>query len=115
MNKSRSPLKNRLKHQKVSPLKLRRLANLIRNKDLNYSIQLLSNLQNKGSLILKKLIINTINNAGLKSVDEYSKYKVFHISIDEGKKQKKVFPRARSRMDLRVRKLSHINLEIAEG
>ena len=103
-------LKNTLKYQRISPFKLRRLANLIRGKNAAYSIALLNNLSHKGSHTLKKLIINTLHNAKDDQAEPNDNFYIHTISIDEGKKQKKVFPRARSRMDLRVRHTSHINL-----
>ena len=103
---------NKLKYQRVSPHKLRRLANLIRNQQAGYSIQLLRNIHNKGSLILIKLIENTLHNAKNGSEIDNNSFIISSISIDEGKKLKKIFPRARSKMDIREKKQSHINLTL---
>ena len=60
MNKK---IKANIKHIRISPFKLRRIANLLRKKNINEAFLILDSLPHKGAMILKKALNSVKYNA----------------------------------------------------
>lgn len=106
-------IKAKAKYLRVGPKKLRRLANLVRNKSLIESINMLKliNIANKRFLItlLNSIKANAkITNPDVKLEDLFIK----KIIVNEGPRLKRMKPRARGKADVIKRKMSHIEVEI---
>jgi len=106
-------LKAKAKYIRVSPKKMRRLVNLVRNKGLLESLEMLKllNVGNKKYLI--KLLESVQANAKIKNPDVNLKELVIKtIVVNEGPRLKRIKPRARGRADIIKRRISHIEVEV---
>jgi large subunit ribosomal protein L22 len=105
------------KYVRISPFKLRRIANIIRNKDLVRVIAILKSLPHKGA----ELILRVVNSAQANAVNNNKESKdnlvLKTIQINEGPRLKRFQPRARGRMYQIIKRNSHIivGVEAKEG
>jgi large subunit ribosomal protein L22 len=98
-----------------SPTKIRRVADQIRRKPYVEAIALLENLPQKGARIIKKVLQSAAANAleQNKQLDEEMLY-IKDLQINEGPRYKRLWPRARGRRDILVKRLSHISVVVDE-
>ncbi len=113
--KAKKGYKASVKHLMISPVKLRRIADIIRNKPHSESIALLENLPQKGSLYLRKVIQSAAANALVqnKKLDEDMLY-IKELQIQEGPRMKRIWPRARGRRDILIKRMSHVFVIVDE-
>jgi large subunit ribosomal protein L22 len=100
-----------------SPFKIRRVAKLIRGKNILEAKAILKALPHKSSRVLGKLLMSAIANAkNNNKLDEGSLY-VKRVLVDEGPRHKRYQPRARGRMYQIVKKTSQllVGLGTVEG
>lgn len=102
------------KYVRVSPLKIKRVADLIKGKQAEEAIKIL-NFTRIGNApkvrkVLKSAMANAQNNFGLASNTLYVK----RAFVDKGSTLKRVKPRARGRADMIRRRTSHITV-VLEG
>lgn len=107
--------KARSTHLMIAPTKLRRVANVIRNKPYTEAVAILESLPQKGSVYLKKTIKSAAANALFldNSLDEEMLY-VKTLMIDEGPRMKRVWARGRGRRDILLKRMSHITVVLDE-
>ena len=105
----------RVKHVMISPSKLRRVANTIRRRPYTEALAILENLPQKGARFLKKAIQSAAANALVqnKQLDEEMLY-VKTLMVDDGPRMRRLWPRARGRRDILVKRMSHISVELDE-
>lgn len=104
----------KLSYLRISPRKVRLVANLIRGKDVMRAKAILEFAIKKGSLPLLKLLHSAI--AGAKhnfKMEEQNLY-ISKITVDEGPKLKRVRPRARGQAYPIHKKTSHITIILEE-
>ncbi len=98
----------------MTPLKVRRVANLVKGKPVVEAQNILLLDTHIASPILSKVIksaaANAVNNEG---ADE-DKLMVSTIMIDKGKSLKRYLPRSRGRADTIVKRMSHITVIVEE-
>ena len=103
----------RIKFVRISPYKLRRIADIVRGKKVLDAIALLKNLPHKGAKILLKAVnsvqSNATNNHGY---TESETLIISDLKIDEAPKFKRYQPRARGRMYQIIKRNSHISVEV---
>ncbi|MBN1799090.1 MAG: 50S ribosomal protein L22 [Spirochaetales bacterium] len=101
--------KAQLKFILISPFKIRRIADKVRKKPYNEAIALLESLPHKGARILKKVIKSAAANAIYhnKKLDEDMLY-IRELQINEGPRMKRIWPRARRRADILLKRFSHV-------
>ncbi|WP_259125460.1 large ribosomal subunit protein uL22 [Candidatus Karelsulcia muelleri] len=96
-----------------SPRKLRLVADLIRNKKVEYSLFILKNLKNKGGHIIYKILLSLIynwkNENSEKNINNYNLY-IEKVLINQGYQLKKIRPAPQGRCN-KVRK-RYSNLKI---
>jgi large subunit ribosomal protein L22 len=103
-----------LRYLRVAPRKVRLVADLIRGKSVEEAERILNFTRKKAALPLLKLLKSAISNAKHNfNLDEKNLY-VSKITVDQGPKTKKVFPRARGRADIKEKKTSHVTLILKE-
>jgi large subunit ribosomal protein L22 len=103
-----------LRYLRISPRKVRLVADLIRGKSVLEAERILNFTRKKAALPLLKLLKSAISNARHNfNLDEKNLY-VSKITVDQGPKTKKVFPRARGRADIKEKKTSHVTLILKE-
>ena len=99
----------------ISPSKVRRVADQVRKKPYNEAIAILEALPHKGARILKKVIKSAAANAIYhnKKLDEDMLY-IKELQVNEGPRMKRMWPRARGRADILLKRFSHIFVVIDE-
>jgi large subunit ribosomal protein L22 len=99
----------------VSPFKVRRVANIVRRKPYTEAVAILEHAPQKSAKILKKVIQSAAANALYrnKNLDEDMLF-IRELQINEGPRMKRVWPRARGRADLIVKRMSHITAVVDE-
>ncbi len=86
----------------ISPQKMNLIAGLIRKKELEYSLNILTFLPKKGGRILHKLLQGATKSL-VKEKQILSNFYLSKIEVNQGKTQKRVMYRAKGRTD-RIRK-----------
>jgi large subunit ribosomal protein L22 len=103
-----------LRDLRMTPLKVRRVANLVKGKPVVTAQNILAMDNHIASPILAKVIksaaANAVNNEG---ADE-TKLVVSTIMIDKGKTIKRFLPRSRGRADVLLKRMSHITVIVEE-
>lgn len=103
------------KHLLISPFKLRRVANVIRDRSYSDAMAILENLPHKGARFLKKTLISAAGNAMFlnKDLDEERLY-IKELQVNEGPRMRRVWIRGRGRRDLLLKRMSHISIVVDE-
>ena len=100
---------------RISPFKVRRIANEVVKKDVISAESYLSVLTNKGALALKKVIYSArtnylTNNSGAVEENLY----IDKILVDQGPMLKRFHPIGRGRVQRILKRTCHILVEVAE-
>jgi large subunit ribosomal protein L22 len=102
------------KEVRISPIKLRLMADLIRGKNVNEALNILINYNAKSSRIAKKVVdsaaANAVNNNGLDKDKLYIK----DIRVDVASTLKRMHPGSRGKYDKRYHRRSHMTVVVAE-
>lgn len=101
------------KYLRVGPKKMRRIVNLVRNKSLMESLNILKflNIMNKKYLV--KLLESVKANAKIKNPDvNLADLFIRKIIVNEGPRLKRMMPRARGRADIIQKRISHIEVHV---
>jgi large subunit ribosomal protein L22 len=103
------------KFLRISPTKLRRIANVIRKRPYSEAVAILENLPHKGAHLIKKVINSAVANA-LKQNEKLDEDMIYikELQINEGPRMKRIWMRARGRADRLLKRLSHISVVIDE-
>jgi len=105
----------KIKNQRGSARKIRLVADLIRNKNVNEAKDILFFSKKGAAEVLLKLLNAAIANAVHKeskvNTDELYINKIF---VDEGPTMKRMKPRARGMADLIRRRTSHITISVSD-
>jgi large subunit ribosomal protein L22 len=103
------------KYLMISPTKLRRVANVIRRRPYAEAMALLDGMPQKGAGLLKKVLQSAASNALAqnKELDEEMLY-IKELCVDEGPRYKRIWPRARGRRDILLKRLSHASVVVDE-
>lgn len=103
------------RHILISPTKLRRVAKVVARKPYMDAIAILESLPQRGAGLLKKTVKSAAANALVqnKQLDEAMLF-VREIQINEGPRLRRVWPRARGRRDLLLKRMSHIFVVVDE-
>ena len=107
-------VKANLKFARIGAQKGRLVADLVRGRDVNEAIRVLTLNKKKGAGLVRKLIESAVANAEQKRVIDVDNLYVKSISVDQGPALKRFRPRAQGRAFMVKKKLSHINLILDE-
>lgn len=107
-------VKAKLRNVRVGAQKARILADMVRGKDVNEALKILTFMPQKPALHLKKLIESAVANADQKKVVDLDNLYVKHVSVDMGPSLRRFRPRAQGRATPVKKKSSHINLILDE-
>ncbi len=99
---------------RVSPLKARQVANLLRGKDVRQAMGILRYINKKSAPLIGKVIKSAVANAEHNYDMDSDILFVSEIYIDEGPTIKRMHPRAYGRADVRRHKTSHITVVLKE-
>jgi large subunit ribosomal protein L22 len=107
-------VKANLRYLRIAPRKVRLVADLIRGKSVQDAERILNFTSKRAALPLLKLLKSAVSNAKHNfNLDEKKLY-ISKITVNEGPKMKKVFPRARGSADIIQKKTSHVSLILKE-
>jgi large subunit ribosomal protein L22 len=97
----------------VSPHKIRPVADLVRRKPYTEAVSILENMPHKGARMIKKTVVSAASNAlnRDKQLEEDMLY-VKEIKVDDGPRMRRVWFRGRGRVDMLVKRMSHITVII---
>ncbi len=107
-------VKAKLRNIRVGCQKARLVIDMVRGKDVNEAIRILTFLPQKPAVFVKKLIESAVANADQKKVIDVDNLYVKHISVDMGPSLRRFRPRAQGRATPVLKKSSHINLILDE-
>ena len=100
---------------RVSPRKVRLVADLIREKAIEEAIDILTFTPKRAAVAVKKAIqsavANAIENNDMKEDDLF----IFKIFVDEGPTLKRFMPRARGRATRIRKRTSHVTVIVSDG
>jgi large subunit ribosomal protein L22 len=103
-----------LKHARISPRKVRLVADLIRDKQVEDALAILKFTPKKAARIMSKVLESALDNASKSAgVDEDNLF-VSRVTVDEGPIAKRWRPRAMGRATRIRKRTSHINVALSE-
>ncbi|MCI0542578.1 50S ribosomal protein L22 [bacterium] len=103
-------VKATLKNYRQSPRKVRRVAGLVRGKDVEKALLELNFLAKRASTPLAKLIESAVANAKERFGTGRGDLRVENITVDKGMVMKRSMPRARGRATPIRKKASHVTV-----
>ncbi len=102
------------RYVKSSSQKLRLVANLIRGKNVNLALNILNFTNKKAAVLIRKVLksalFNAINNKGM----QRDILKISKIYIDKATLIKRIFPRAKGRVNYISKRTSHITVFVSD-
>jgi large subunit ribosomal protein L22 len=107
-------VKAQLKFGRLTARKTRLVADMIRGKNINQAIKILSFTPRKSARIVKKLVESAVANAEQKQVIDVDNLYIKEIWVDKGPDIKRFMPRAQGRASMIRKKQSHINVVLDE-
>ena len=111
---SQELVKAEAKYIRISPFKLRRIANTIRGKEAKSALRLLKSLPHKGAGLIYSVIHSAVANATNNNKLDENKLIVKQLLINEGPKFKRFRARARGRSASIEKRTSHIVVAVGE-
>ena len=103
-----------LKYARISPQKMRLVADQIRGLPVDRALDILAFSNKKGAEIIKKVLESAIANAEHNDGADIDELKVSSIYVDQGPTLKRLRPRARGRADRLIKRMSHLTVTVAE-
>lgn len=104
----------KLRFARVSPQKVRLVADQIRGKRVANALQILEFSPRKGAAVVKKVLESAIANAEHNEGADIDELTVSTVFIDEGPVYKRIQPRAKGRANRILKRTSHITVKVAE-
>jgi large subunit ribosomal protein L22 len=102
------------KYLRISPYKVRLVADLVRGKKVDEALTILKFLPKKGGRLINKTLRSAVANAeNTQSIDVDTLF-IKTILVDEGPKLKRWRPRAMGRATRILKRTSHITMVLAE-
>lgn len=101
--------------QRISPTKVRPLADLVRGRSVEEALNTLQFSPQAGAKILRQLLESAIANAEHNFGADVDELIVSEVCVNEGMRLKRVRPRARGRANRIIKRGSHISLALSEA
>ena len=98
---------------RISPIRARLVADMIRGKNASEALSILENVNNKASRLTKKVLNSAIANAVNNNGENASNLYVKEARVDAGPVMKRHFFDSRSHIGHRDHRTSHINIIVA--
>jgi large subunit ribosomal protein L22 len=102
------------KYLRVSPYKVRLVADLVRGKRVEEALTILKFLPKKGGRLINKTLRSAVANAENRQIIDVDTLVIKTILVDEGPKLKRWRPRAMGRATRILKRTSHITMVLAE-
>lgn len=107
-------VKARLRFARISPRKARLVADLVRGKRSEESLNTLTFTKKAAAKIIIKLLKSAIANATQKKTIDIDRLYIKQITVDQGPTMKRFQPRALGRATTIRKRTSHINIVLDE-
>ena len=104
----------KLKYSRISPQKMRLMADAIRGKSIDEAVKILIFSPQKSSGILKKLLDSAVANAENNLGADIDELKVVSIEVNEAPRFKRFRARAKGRGERRIKRNSHITIRVGD-
>jgi len=103
------------RHMKISPIKGKLIADMVRNKDVGEAVTILKFSPKKGARIVLKVLNSAVANAQVKfpNIDVDDLF-ISKICFDKAPYQKRFKPRARGRATRILKRYSHVTIHLRE-
>lgn len=107
-------VKAELNYLRIAPRKVRLVADLIRGKKVTEAKKILEFTTKKAAKPILKLLNSAISNAKHNFNLKEENLFISKILVNEGPRLKRPFPRARGRVDIIQKKMSHVTIVLEE-
>lgn len=98
---------------RISPTKVRSIANLVRFKTVADAMEVLSMLPNRGARLLEQVIKSAAANADDLGARSPELLTVVDARVDEGPRLKRIMPRARGTAFGIISRMAHISVKLS--
>jgi large subunit ribosomal protein L22 len=105
----------RAKYLRISPLKLRLVAQLLPGKKVGEALSLLQFMPQRGAGLVRKVMVAAVANAEQRSQVDVDTLVVKGVQIDGGPSLKRFQARAMGRVNRILKRSSHITVVLKEG
>jgi len=105
----------KLKYARISPQKVRLVADQVRGLPVERALHLLNFSNKKAAAIIRKLLESAIANAEHNDGADIDELKISAICVDQGPTLKRLRPRARGRADRIIKRMSHLSVTVTEA
>lgn len=102
------------KYVRMSPIKLKPVADLVRGKDLNEALTILKFTPGKGSEIVEKVALSAVANAENNFDMDRDNLYVAEIKINQGPTMKRWRAGAQGRASMILKRSSHVSVTLKE-
>ena len=99
---------------RISPIKLRLVADLVRGKSTNEALSILTNYNSKPSRVIKKVVDSAVANATNNNNLDANKLYIKEIRVDMASTLKRRVPGSRGKVDKFFHRRSHVTVVVAE-
>lgn len=100
------------KYARISPFKVRLVADQIRNQPVEKALNILSFSRKKAAVLVKKVLNSAISNAEHNHGLDIDELVVSRVVVDEGSTMKRIRPRAKGRAHRLFKRSSHITIGV---
>ncbi len=102
------------KDLRISPIKLRLVADLVRGKNTNDAIAILTNYNSKSSRMIKKVVDSAVANAVNNNSLDKDKLYIKEIRVDMASTLKRRLPGSRGKIDNNFHRRSRVTVVVTE-
>lgn len=103
-----------VRHVRMSPRKMRIIANLVRGKRVDEAMSLLKLMPKKAAYVIRKLLISAVANAEHQGQQDVDQLVITSCTIDGGPIVKRWLPRAMGRANRVNHRTSHVTVVVDE-
>ncbi|MFA5368496.1 MAG: 50S ribosomal protein L22 [Candidatus Paceibacterota bacterium] len=104
----------KLKYLKISPRKVRLVADMIRGKKIDEAQAILGFAVKKGADPVLKLLNSAVANVKNNAKKDIDSLFISKVTVDEGPTAKRILPRAKGKADRIMKRSSHVTLVLDE-
>jgi len=104
----------KLRHARISPQKVRLVADQVRGMEVEKALEILTFSNKKAAVMVKGVLDSAIANAEHNDGADIDELKVSEIMVDEGPMMKRIQPRAKGRANRILKRSSHITVVVGD-
>jgi large subunit ribosomal protein L22 len=103
-----------LKYARITPLKARRVVDLIRNRSAGDALLFLRFMPYRGARVVEKVLKSAVSNAEQKKAANPEAMKIVKAFVDQGPTMKRMETKAMGRANVIRKRTSHITVVLSE-